>query len=288
MKLGNKEIGYDQNPFFIAEIGINHNGDLALAKKLIDGAVEAGCDAVKFQKRTVDVVYTPEDLARPRENPFGPTNGDLKRGLEFGKKEYDEIDKYCRDLGIMWFASPWDEASVDFLEQYNPPAYKVASACNQDRELLERIKATGRPIIVSMGMTDEETMDKIVNFLGEKDLIIMDCVSTYPSAEAEMNLSNIPRMIKKYPQALIGHSGHHTAAFNSLVAATLGACVIERHITLDRAMWGSDQAASLEISGLNKLVKELKYLKTYLGKPEKKVLETEKPIEQKLRRKKTL
>src|SRR3989344_7258539 len=134
MKLGNKEIGYDQNPFFIAEIGINHNGDLALAKKLIDGAVEAGCDAVKFQKRTVDVVYTPEDLARPRENPFGPTNGDLKRGLEFGKKEYDEIDKYCRDLGILWFASAWDEASVDFLEQYNPPVYKIASACNQDRE----------------------------------------------------------------------------------------------------------------------------------------------------------
>lgn len=288
MIIGNKTIEYNFEPFIVAEIGINHNGSLDIAKKLIDSAASAGCDAVKFQKRTIDVVYTPEDLARLRESPFGKTNGDLKRALEFGKKQYDEIDHYCKEKGIMWFASPWDEQSVDFLEQYDPPCYKIASACNQDRELLAYIKSKGRPIIVSTGMTDEGTIDKIVNFLGEKDLIILDCTSTYPSHESELHLSNIPRFIEKYPLSRVGHSGHHVGLYNSLVAAALGAAMIERHITIDRSMWGSDQAASLEIGGLARLVKELKMLKHYLGEPKKVVLESEKPIEQKLRRKKTL
>ena len=289
LKIGNRIIGYDQPVFVVAEIGINHNGDLNIAKQLIDGAKAAGCDAVKFQKRTIEVVYTLEELARLRENPFGSTNGDLKRGLEFGKKEYDEIDRYCKSSGIMWFASPWDEQSVDFLERYDPPCYKIASACNKDKELMARIKAMGRPIIVSMGMTDDLGIECIVDFLGEKNLVILHCVSTYPAKDNELHLANIPRLIGKYPNALVGYSGHEVGVYSSLVAAALGACVIERHITLGRAMWGSDQAASLEMIGLHKLVKELKSLKRdYLGQSIKVVLDSEKQIETKLRRKKTL
>src|SRR3989344_4603485 len=265
VRIGNKLVGLGQPCFIICEIGINHNGSLELAKKLIDMAVAAGCDAVKFQKRTIDVVYTPEELAKPRENPFGPTNGDLKRGLEFGKKEYDEIDRYCKDKGILWFASAWDEASVDFLEQYNPPVYKIASACNTDRGLLEYIKSKGRPVILSTGMSSDEMIDKMVKILGEKDLIILHCTSTYPAANAELHLKNIPRLIKKYPLAFVGYSGHEVGAYPPLVAAALGACVIERHITLDRAGWGSDQAASLEISGLHRLTTELAALSSYMG-----------------------
>lgn len=288
MFIGNKKIGYDMDPFIIAEIGINHNGDIKIAKKLIEGAVSAGCDAVKFQKRTIAAVYTPEDLARPRENPFGPTNGHLKRGLEFGKEQYDEIDRYCKEKGIMWFASPWDEASVDFLEQYNPPAYKIASACNRDRDLMTYIKSKSRPIIVSTGMTDDETIGKIVHHLGEENLIITHCTATYPADISELHLRNIPKLIEKYPKAYIGYSGHEVGVYSSLVAATLGACVIERHITLDRAMWGTDQAASLELFGLSRLTKQLKVLKKYLGQDHKIVLKSEKPIEVKLRRKNTL
>ena len=289
LKIGNRIIGYDQPVFVVAEIGINHNGDLNIAKQLIDGAKAAGCDAVKFQKRTIEVVYTLEELARLRENPFGSTNGDLKRGLEFGKKEYDEIDRYCKSSGIMWFASPWDEQSVDFLERYDPPCYKIASACNKDKELMARIKAMGRPIIVSMGMTDDLGIECIVDFLGEKNLVILHCVSTYPAKDNELHLANIPQLIGKYPKALVGYSGHEVGVYSSLVAAALGACVIERHITLGRAMWGSDQAASLEMIGLHKLVKELKSLKRdYLGQSIKVVLDSEKQIETKLRRKKTL
>lgn len=288
MKIGNRTIEYNYDPFVIAEIGINHNGSMEIAKKLIDGAVSAGADAVKFQKRTVDVVYTPEELSRPRENPFGPTNGDLKRALEFGRKEYDEIDRYCKEKGIMWFGSPWDEQSVDFLEQYNPPCYKIASPCNADKDLLQYIKSKGRPIIVSTGMSDEDLIEKIVKLLGEKDLVIMHCTSTYPADNAQLHLKNIPRLIKKYPQAFIGYSGHEVGAYPPLVAATLGACVIERHITVDRQMWGSDQAASLELAGLHRIVKELRELKKYLGEDRKYVLESEKPIQTKLRRKNTL
>lgn len=284
MKIAERQIDYSQIPFMTAEIGINHNGDVGLAKKLIDIAVDAGCDAVKFQKRTVDVVYTAEELARPRENPFGPTNGDLKKGLEFGKKQYDEIDSYCKEKGILWFASPWDENSVDFLEAYNPPCYKIASASATDRKLVEYIKSKKHPIIVSTGMMDESMIEKVVGLIGEKNLIIMHCTSTYPAKPDELNLRVIPYLIKKYPKALIGYSGHEVGVYSSLVAAALGACMIERHITLDRSMWGSDQAASLEPTGLNLLVKQLQYLQEYLGDGRKIVLETEKPIAAKLRR----
>lgn len=288
IKIGDRIIGYDQDPFVIAEIGINHNGDIEVAKQMIEAAAKLGCDAVKFQKRTVDVVYSPEDLVRPRENPFGPTSGDLKRGLEFRKKEYDIIDKLCKKKGILWFASPWDEQSVDFLEQYNPPCYKIASACNLDKGLLSYIKSKGRPIIVSSGMTDEIEVEKVVGFLGEKGLVLMHCTSTYPCSDLELHLRNIPRLINKYPKAFIGYSGHEVGVYSSLVAAALGACVIERHITLDRSMWGSDQAASLEVEGFHRLIKELKSLPSYLGKNEKRVLESEQPVAIKLRRVDTL
>lgn len=284
LKIGNKTIGYGQPIFVIAEIGINHNGDLGIAKKLIDCAVDAGCDAVKFQKRTVDIVYPAEELARPRESPFGTTNGDLKRGLEFGQAEYDEIDRYCREKGIMWFASPWDEASVDFLGRYNLPCYKIASACNMDMKLLSRVKSKRRPIIVSLGMSDEAMVEKIVSFLGERDLVILHCTSTYPSKDNELHLSNIPQLIKKYPESFIGYSGHEVGLYASLFAAVLGACVVERHITLDRSMWGSDQAASLEGVGLFMLTKELRSLPEYLGNGTKEILDSEKPIAAKLRR----
>lgn len=288
VKIGNKLVGSNQPCFVVAEIGINHNGSLEIAKKLIDIAAVIGCDAVKFQKRTIEAVYTPGELAKPRESPFGSTNGDLKRALEFGRKEYDEIDRYCRQKEILWFASPWDEASVDFLEKYHPPCYKIASACNQDKELLLHIKSKGRPIIVSTGMTDEATIEKIVALLGEAGLVIMHCTSTYPAKDSELHLSNIPRLIQKYPQAVIGYSGHEVGAYAPLVAAILGAGVIERHITLDRSMWGTDQAASMETSGFIKLLKEIRLIPSYLGQSQKIVLDSERPIEAKLRRKRTL
>ncbi len=319
VKIGQREIGYNLPPFVIAEIGINHNGSVEHAKKLIDAAVEAGCDAVKFQKRTIDVVYTKEELARPRpvdqslittarlrqkkykydildkkawarlnKDPEDTTNGDLKRILEFGAPEYKEIDAHCKEKRIMWFASPWDEASVDFLEKLKPVAYKIASASNTDKELLRYIKSKKRPTIVSTGMSDDKMIERIVEILGEDGLIILHCISTYPAKDDELHLANIPRLIKKYPKALIGYSGHEVGAYPPLVAAALGACVLERHITLDRAMWGSDHAASLEIAGWNRLMNELRVLPKYLGKEVKEILESEKPIAVKLRRKNTL
>lgn len=289
LKIGGKEIGYDCPVFMVAEIGINHNGDLNIAKQLIDAIVAVGCDAVKFQKRTVEVIYSPDELARPRESPFGATNGDLKRALEFGREQYDEIDRYCKTKGITWFASPWDEESVDFLEKYNPPCYKIASACNLDAGLLAYIKSKGRPIMVSTGMTDGADTGRIVRFLGEENLVILHCTATYPAKDSELNLANIPRMIREFPRAFIGYSGHEVGVFSSLIAAALGACVVERHITLDRAMWGTDQAASLEVVGLGRLVKELRSLKRdYFGSSSKTLLESEKPIQAKLRRKRTL
>ena len=274
--------------FVIGEIGINHNGSLEIAKKLIDAAHSVGADAVKFQKRTVDVVYSPEELARERDNPFGKTNGDLKRGLEFGKKEYDEIDRYSKEKGILWSASPWDEGSVDFLEQYDPPFYKIASASATDKDLITYIKSKGRPVIVSTGMMDDAMIDSVVKILGEDGLVIMHCTATYPAKNTELHIRNIPRLIKKYPKAHIGYSGHEVGVWSTLVAASLGACVLERHITLDRAMWGSDQAASLEVPGFEHLIKQIRILPEVFGEDKKVILESEAPIAKKLRRKNTI
>ncbi len=281
--IGNKLVGPGQPCFLVAEIGINHNGDVEIAKKLIDAAVMAGCDAVKFQKRSVDVVYSAEELARPRENPFGPTNGDLKRGLEFNSEQYKEIDQHCRQVGIIWFASCWDEASVDFIDQFNPPCFKIASASLTDDNLLRYHRTKGKPIILSTGMSTLEEIDHALNVLGREDLILLHCTSTYPSKLEELNLKVIPALIERY-HIPIGYSGHEVGLYTSLAAAVLGACFIERHITLDRAMWGSDQAASVEPQGFVRLVKDVRAVEIAMGDGVKRVYPSEIPIIQKLRR----
>lgn len=283
LKIGKHLIGDGKPTFIIAEIGINHNGDIKLAKKLIDIAKEAGCDAVKFQKRTIDIVYTPEDLARPRENPFGSTNGDLKRGLEFGEKEYRIIDSYCKKRGIMWFASPWDEQSVDFLEKFKVPCYKIASACLTNDDLLKKIKKTKKPIIMSTGMSTQAQIKHAVKLLGEKNTAILQCTATYPSQDSDLNLNTITWFRKTF-KCPIGYSGHETGIVESVVAVVLGANIVERHITTDRAMWGSDQAASLEPNGLQRVVRDIRLVPIILGSSEKRLLEVETPILEKLRR----
>jgi N-acetylneuraminate synthase len=282
--IGKRKVGNGYPCYIIAEIGINHNGDVHIAKKLIDMAAFAGCDAVKFQKRTIDVVYTPEELAKPRENPFGTTNGDLKRGLEFGLKEYKEIDKYCKAKKIAWFASCWDEGAVDFIDQFNVPCYKIASASLTDDGLLKYTRAKGKPIILSCGMSTMKQVDHAVKVLGKKDLIILHTCSTYPSDYKELNLNVIPALSQRY-KVPVGYSGHETGIPSSSAAVALGACVVERHITLERSMWGSDQAASLGPSGVIKLVRDIRLVEMSLGDGVKQVYESEKPIIIKLRRK---
>lgn len=283
INIKNKTIGPGQPTFIIAEIGINHNGDLSIAKKLIDMAVFAGCDAVKFQKRTIELVYTPEELLKPRESPFGETNGDLKRGLEFNEEQYREIDRYCQERNIMWFASPWDMDSVDFLDKFDVPCYKIASASLTDDELLRKIRSKGKPVILSTGMSTIEQIRHAVEVLGQENLIILHCTSTYPSKPEELNLNVIPWMKKTF-NCPIGYSGHETGVVESIMAVVLGANVVERHITLDRAMWGSDQAASLELNGLNRMIRDIRLVPICLSDGQKRVLESEKPIIEKLRK----
>ena len=246
-------------------------------------AHDLGADAVKFQKRTVDVVYTQHELEMERPNPFGNTNGDLKRGLEFGYDEYREIDEYCKSLSILWFASCWDEESVDFIEQFNPPCHKIASACLTNDKLISYIKNKGRPILLATGMSTQEQIDHAVDILGQDNLVIMHCTSTYPSSEAELNLNVIPNYIEKY-ECPIGYSGHEKGVFPSVLAASMGACAIERHITTDRTLWGSDHPASLEPEGLRRLIRDIRLLNTLKGDGKKVVYESELPIIKKLRR----
>ena len=283
VQIGNKLVGDNQNCFIIAEIGINHNGSVDKAKQLIDIAKFAGCDAVKFQKRTVDVVYTKEELERPRTSPFGETNGDLKRGLEFGYDEYKEIDEYCRQKDILWFASWWDEQSVDFIDQFDVPCYKIASASLTDDNLLLHTKSKGKPILLAAGMSSEEEIDHAIKILGEDNLVLLQCTSTYPAENNELNLRVIQTFREKY-NIPIGYSGHEKGIMPSTAAVLLGACVVERHITLDRTMWGSDHSASLEPAGLIKLVRDIRNIPAILGSPNKTVLESEKAIMKKLRR----
>jgi N-acetylneuraminate synthase len=283
VKIGNRLVGDGQPCFTIAEIGINHNGDMALAKKLINVAAAANCDAVKFQKRTVNVVYSAEELAKPRESPFGETNGDLKRGLEFDEDAYKEIDRFCREIGITWFASCWDEASVDVIDQFAVPCYKIASASLTDDALLRHTRDKGKPILLSTGMSTIEQIDRAIETVGQRDLILMHTTSTYPSAISELNLKAIVTLRQRYGVP-VGYSGHEVGVATSVAAAVLGACAVERHITLDRAMWGSDQAASLEPNGISRLVRDIRACETAMGDGVKRVFDSEKPIIQKLRR----
>ena len=283
VKIANKIIG-DGNPcFIIAEIGINHNGSITLAKKMIDIAVTTGCDAVKFQKRTVDIVYTKEELAKERNSVFGKTNGDLKRGLEFGFDEYNEIDKYCKEKGILWFASCWDEESVDFMEQFNVPCYKIASASLTDDNLLKYTRSKGKPILLSTGMSTMEEIRHAINILGQDNLVIYHCTSAYPSNAEETNLRVIQAFKEEF-KCPIGYSGHERGVTPSVLAVALGANSVERHITVDRTNWGSDQAASLEMAGLYHMVRDIRQVPDLLGDGVKIVYPRELPIIEKLRR----
>jgi len=283
IKIGNSLIGDGHPCYVVAEIGINHNGELDIAKKLIDVAAAAGCGAVKFQKRTVDIVYSAEELARPRESPFGETNGDLKYGLEFGLDDYQEIDRYCREKNIAWFASCWDEPSVDFIAQFDVPCFKIASASLTDDGLLRHTRAQKRPILLSTGMSTLEQIDHAVEILGKEDLAVLHTTSTYPAMYEELNLRVIPLLRQRY-NIPIGYSGHETGLSTSIASVVLGACVVERHITLDRSMWGSDQAASVEPQGFARLVRDIRLVETAMGDGVKRVVEREVPVMKKLRR----
>jgi N-acetylneuraminate synthase len=283
VKIGNRSVGPGHPCYIVAEIGINHNGDLDTAKRLIDAAVLAGCDAVKFQKRTVDVVYSGDELARPRESPFGTTNGDLKRGLEFDSAAYAALSAYCAERKIAWFASCWDEASVDFIERFKPPCYKVASASLTDDELLQHHRRTGRPIVLSTGMSTIEQIDRAVGLLGRDALIVMHTTSTYPSEIRDLNLRVLGVLAERYGVP-VGYSGHEVGLAPTVAAVAMGACMVERHITLDRAMWGSDQAASVEPQGFARLVRDIRAVESALGDGVKRVTDAEVAVMKKLRR----
>jgi N-acetylneuraminate synthase len=284
LKIGSKFIGDGHPTYVVAEIGINHNGDLENAKKMIDAAKHAGVDAVKFQKRTPELCVPDNQKKQMRETPWGYiTYLDYRYKVEFGEAEYREIDRYCKQVGMDWFASVWDEPSVDFLEAFNPICYKVPSASLTDSNLLKKIRSTGRPAILSTGMSTSEQIHKAVDVIGMEKLIITHATSTYPCEPEELNLRMIETLRRQYP-CPIGYSGHEVGLIPSVMAAALGACLVERHITLDRAMWGGDQAASVEPSGFERLVKYIRVTEQSLGDGIKKVYESELPSLKKLRR----
>jgi N-acetylneuraminate synthase len=284
IRIGSKPVGEGNPCYLVAEVGINHNGDIELAKMLMQLAKRAGFDAVKFQKRTIEVVYTKEELAKPREHPWGTTNGDLKRRLELGREHYEEIDRYSKEIGIDWFASCWDEPSVDFIDEFAPPAFKISSASLTDDKLLRYTRAKGKPIILSTGMSTMEQVEHAVDVLGTRDLIILHAVSTYPAKYEEINLRVIPVLQQKFPETPIGYSGHESGLASTVAAIALGARMVERHITLDRAMFGTDHAASLGPSGFEKLTRDIRLAEAALGDGQKRLLEAEVPIMKKLRR----
>lgn len=283
--VGSQVVSSSAPTYMIAEIGINHNGDLDIAKKLINEAFKAGFNAVKFQKRTVSVVFSPEELARPRESVFGETNGDLKFGLEFSRADFSEIDTYCKSLGIDWFASPWDVESLHFLEEFDVVAHKVASACLTDKSLLKALKATGKPVFISTGMSTLGQIREALDLLDPEKTILMHTVSVYPAALEQLHLSWIDELKNNFPKIPVGYSGHEAGVMPSVIAvAKFGAVCVERHITLDRSMWGSDQSASLEPEGLNKVVKYIRSIPIVSGTGNKHILKEEEPILEKLRR----
>ena len=284
VKIGERLVGDGQPCWFVGEIGINHNGSVDHALKLIDAAREAGCDAVKFQKRTVDKVYTQTELLAPRDSVFGKTNGDLKHGLEFGVDEYRRIDDHCHNAGApMWFASCWDEWSVDFMEAFNPPCYKVASAHVTHEPLLAHIASMDRPVILSTGMSDLDDIDEAVGILGTDNLIILHCTSAYPCPEEEINLRCIESLKDRYGVP-VGYSGHEKGIATSVAAVAMGACIVERHITLDRTLWGSDQSSSVEPQGIARLVRDIRAVEAAMGDGVKQCYESELPARNKLRR----
>lgn len=288
VKIGERFIGDKHPVYIIAEIGINHNGSIDIAKKMIDGAVFAGADAVKFQKRTPEICVPADQWLIERDTPWGRmTYIDYKRKTEFTMKQYFEIDQYCRQKGIDWFTSCWDIPSVEFIEQFDTPLYKIASACITDLELLAKIKETGKPIMISTGMSTMKEIEEAVNALGRNNIMIAHATSAYPCKPKELNLNMIKTLKETYPDIPVGYSGHETGLATTYAAVALGAGFIERHITLDRAMWGTDQAASVEIMGLYKLVHDVRDIERSLGDGVKKVYESEINSLNKLRKIKT-
>jgi len=285
IKVSNRFIGDDHPVFVIGEIGINHNGDINLAKKIIAGAKHAGCDAVKFQKRTPEICTPKDQWNIERDTPWGRmTYIDYRHKVEFGEQEYLTIDKYCKEIGIIWFASCWDEPSVDFIEQFNPPLYKTASASLTDLPLLDKHKNLHKPIMMSTGMSTIEQIDKAISFMDKNNLLVAHATSAYPCKNEELNLKMIETLKNKYPDIPIGYSGHEVGLAPTWAAVALGACFVERHITLDRAMWGTDQAASVEIGGMERLVSSIRDIEKSLGDGVKKVYDSELGQIKKLRR----
>jgi sialic acid synthase SpsE len=284
VSVGKKAIGAGEPVYIIAEIGINHNGDIAIAKQLMDVAVETGCDAVKFQKRTPEICVPEEQKSIPRETPWGSmTYFEYKKRIEFEQPEFEQIDAYAKKIGIDWFASPWDVPSVDFLEGFNVPCQKIASACLTDSELLTAINKTKTTTILSTGMSSIEEIDKAVSLLDNVPLAIAQATSTYPAEASELNLRALQTFAEKY-KVPVGYSGHERGLQVTIAAVALGATFIERHITLDRSMWGTDHSASLEPEGLKKLVRDIRIIELALGDGKKKVYDSEIPIRAKLRR----
>ncbi len=288
VRIGDRLVGDGEAVFVVAEIGINHNGSLEIARKLIDGAVLSGVDAVKFQKRTPELCVPKDQWQLERDTPWGRMSYlDYRRKVEFGEREYAAIDRHCRERGILWFASCWDEGAVDFMERFDPPCYKAASASLTDHDLLRRKRATGRPLILSTGMSTVEEIQDGVEAVGRHQLLIAHATSSYPCPVAQLNLRMIGTLKRLYPDCPIGYSGHETGLAPTWAAVTMGATFVERHVTLDRAMWGSDQAASVEIGGLMRLVSNIRDIERSLGDGVKRVYADELPQIQKLRRVRT-
>jgi N-acetylneuraminate synthase len=285
IKFGNRMIGDGHPTYIIAEAGINHNGDLDIAKKIIDGAAHAGADAVKFQKRTPEICTPPDQQKQIRETPWGYiTYLDYRYKVEFNEEQYRELDRHCKEKGIDWMVSVWDEPSVDFMEQFETPAYKLPSASLTDHKLLKHVRKTGKPVIISTGMSTMKEIHKGVVAVGLENLVIMHSTSAYPCPPEELNLRMIETLRREFPNTPIGYSGHEVGLVPSAIAVALGATSVERHITLDRAMWGSDQAASVEPGGFEKLVKYIRVTEASLGDGVKKVYESELNSLKKLRR----
>ena len=284
IRVGRHAIGPDTPVFVIGEIGINHNGDLQVAKDLIDVAAEAGCDAVKFQKRTPELCVPEEQKNLVRETPWGTMSYmEYRERTEFGQDEYNAIDGYCRERSILWFASCWDLPSVDFVAAFNPPCFKVASATLTDEDLLARLRKHGVPVLLSTGMSTVDEIRQAVASLADTPLALAHTTSTYPCPPDQLNLRMIQALADEFGIP-VGYSGHETGLQASLAAVALGACFVERHITLDRAMWGSDQAASLEPGGLQRLVRDIRIIETAMGDGVKRVYDSELAARAKLRR----
>ena len=282
--IGNRKIGDGYPTYVVAEIGINHNGSVDIARSLIEVAAKNGADAVKFQKRTPELCVPPDQQKHMRETPWGYiTYLDYRYKVEFGVNEYREIDRFCKQLNMPWFASVWDEPSVDFLQQFDPICYKIPSASLTDHSLLLRARRTGLPVILSTGMSTMNEIKEAVDVLGEENLLITHATSTYPCDPAELNLKMIRTLIDTF-SCPIGYSGHEVGLIPTVVAVSMGACMVERHITLDRAMWGSDQAASVEPGGLERLVKYIRVTEQSLGDGVKRVYESELSSLRRLRR----